>query len=208
MKKLIIISAIALILATYYAVASTANYVDSPPVAVQEVTKQQEVTKPTPIVGSPVRKTVIFTGVVNVTEIAAGPVLKSDPPLLGSHDWLAQEKAAKDKIISIAEQKQAELEAKISQLENIVSNTKKLNETLELVKNQIGKTPWVFAGSSPRAWDCSGLVRWTYAQLGVDLRHSASVQRNSGTIVTEPKVGDLVSFNYRSYGSAYHIGRY
>jgi cell wall-associated NlpC family hydrolase len=132
---------------------------------------------------------------------------------------MAQEKAAKDKLIADAEQKQreleeeaarvqAELETKIDQLENIVSNTKKLNETLELVKNQVGRTPWVFQGSSPRAWDCSGLVRWTYAQLGIDLYHSATAQRNLGTIVTEPKIGDLVSFNYRGSRGAYHIGIY
>ena len=208
MKKLIIISAIALILATYYAVASTADYVNSPTQTIQKLTKNQEVTKPVPLVNSPVRTEIVFTGPVKVPEISSGPVLKSDPPLLGSHDWMAQEKAAKDKIISTAEQKQAELEARIFELENIVSNTKLLNETLLLVKNQIGKTPWVFAGSSPRAWDCSGLVRWTYSQLGVDLRHSAATQRNSGTIVTEPKVGDLVSFNYRGWKNAYHIGIY
>jgi len=77
-----------------------------------------------------------------------------------------------------------------------------------LVKNQIGKTPWVFSGSTPRAWDCSGLVKWTYAHLGVDLQHSATKQRLSGEFVTEPKIGDLVSFNFRSYGSAYHVGIY
>jgi cell wall-associated NlpC family hydrolase len=132
---------------------------------------------------------------------------------------MAQEKAAKDKLIADAEQKQreleeqaarvqADLETRIDQLENIVSNTKKLNETLELVKNQVGRTPWVFQGSSPRAWDCSGLVRWTYAQLGIDLYHSATAQRNLGTIVTEPKIGDLVSFNYRNSRGAYHVGIY
>jgi cell wall-associated NlpC family hydrolase len=121
---------------------------------------------------------------------------------------MAQEKAEKDKLRADAEQTQAELEAEIARLEKIAADTKNLNEVLVLVKNQIGTTPWVFQGSSPRAWDCSGLVRWTYARLGVDLRHSASAQRLAGEFVTEPKIGDLVSFNYRSYGSAYHIGIY
>jgi cell wall-associated NlpC family hydrolase len=121
---------------------------------------------------------------------------------------MAQEKAEKDKLRADAEQTQAELEAEIARLEKIAADTKNLNEVLVLVKNQIGTTPWVFQGSSPRAWDCSGLVRWAYAHLGVDLRHSASAQRLAGEFVTEPKIGDLVSFNYRSYGSAYHIGIY
>jgi cell wall-associated NlpC family hydrolase len=132
---------------------------------------------------------------------------------------MAQEKAEKDKIKSDAEQKQArleaeaamvqaELETEIARLEKIAADTTTLNETLVLVKKQIGITPWVFQGSSPRSWDCSGLVKWTYAHLGLDLYHSASSQRLSGEFVDEPKIGDLVSFNHRSYGSAYHIGIY
>jgi cell wall-associated NlpC family hydrolase len=44
--------------------------------------------------------------------------------------------------------------------------------------------------------------------LGIELYHSATAQRNAGTIVTEPKIGDLVSFNHRGWRSAYHIGIY
>jgi cell wall-associated NlpC family hydrolase len=121
---------------------------------------------------------------------------------------MVQEKAEKDKLMSDAEQKQAELEAEIARLKKIADDTTTLNETLVLVKNQIGITRWVLGGSTTKAWDCSGLVRWTYAHLGVDLRHSATTQRTSGTIVTEPKIGDLVSFNYKGRKSAYHIGIY
>jgi len=167
-----------------------------------------QVTKPTPIINSPVTKEVIISGPVKATILEAGPVLTSDAPLVGSVDWMAQEKAAKDKLKSDAEKAQDKLEAEISRLEGIAENTKTLNETLVLVKRQIGKTPWVFSGSTPSAWDCSGLVRWTYAHLGIELEHSATKQRLSGEFVTEPKIGDLVSFNHQSYGSAYHIGIY
>jgi peptidoglycan endopeptidase LytE len=167
-----------------------------------------QVTKPTPIINSPVTKEVVISGPVKSISLEAGPVLTSDAPLLGSIDWMAQEKAAKDKLKSDAEKAQDKLEAEISRLEVIAENTKTLNETLVLVKRQIGKTPWVFSGSTPSAWDCSGLVRWTYAHLGVELEHSATKQRLSGEFVTEPKIGDLVSFNHQSYGSAYHIGIY
>jgi cell wall-associated NlpC family hydrolase len=167
-----------------------------------------QVTRPSPIIDSPVTKEFVISGPVKSIELEAGPVLTSDAPLIGSVDWMAQEKAAKDKLKSDAEKKQDELEAEIARLEKIASDTKKLNETLVLVKRQIGKTPWVFSGSTTSAWDCSGMVRWTYAHLGVDLEHRASVQRLSGKIVTKPKIGDLVSFNHQSYGSAYHIGIY
>jgi cell wall-associated NlpC family hydrolase len=140
-------------------------------------------------------------------------------PLVGSVDWMAQEKADKDrreadskatvkKIQTEAERKQAELESEIARLQKIANDTKTLNETLVLVKKQVGKTPWYFSGSTPNAWDCSGMIRWTYAHLGVDLLHSASAQRFAGEFVTKPKIGDLVSFSHRSYRSAYHIGIY
>jgi cell wall-associated NlpC family hydrolase len=178
-----------------------------------------QVTKPTPIINSQVTKEVIISGPVKSTSLEAGPVLASKAPLVGSVDWMAQEKADKDKreadakatvkkIQTEAEKKQAELESEIARLEKIANDTKTLNETLVLVKKQVGKTPWVFSGSTPSAWDCSGMVRWTYAHLGVDLEHSATKQRLSGEFVKKPKIGDLVSFNYQSYGSAYHIGIY
>ena len=176
--------------------------------AASEQTLVTQVTKPAEIIDSPVQRIEVISGPATSPAIAAGPVLKSSAPIIGSYDWMAQEKAAKEALMSDAEKVQAELEAEIARLEKIAADTKTLNETLVLVKNQIGITPWVFQGSSTRSWDCSGLVKWTYAHLGLDLRHSASAQRLAGEIVTDPKIGDLVSFNYRSYGSAYHIGIY
>lgn len=167
-----------------------------------------QVTKPTEVIDSPVQKVEIVSGPATAPGVAAGPVLKSSAPIIGSYDWMAQEKAAKEALMSDAERKQLELEAEIARLEKVALDTKTLNETLVKVKKQIGRTPWVFAGSTPSAWDCSGLVKWTYAHLGVDLYHSATKQRLSGEFVTDPKIGDLVSFNHESYGSAYHIGIY
>lgn len=178
-----------------------------------------QVTKPTPIINSPVTKEVVVSGPIKATSLESGPVLASNIPLVGSVEWMAQEKFDKDRreseakatvtrIQTEAEKKQSELELEIARLEKIASDTKTLNETLVLVKKQIGKTPWYFSGSTPNAWDCSGMIRWAYAHLGVDLLHSASAQRFAGEFVKEPKIGDLVSFNHKSYGSAYHIGIY
>jgi cell wall-associated NlpC family hydrolase len=204
-KRFISISAIALVMTG--STAAFGQMLESATTA-SEQTLVTQVTKPAEIIDSPVQRIEILSGPATSPEIASGPVLKSQAPIIGSYDWMAQEKAAKEALMSDAEKKQAELEAEIARLEKIAADTKTLNETLVLVKNQIGITPWVFQGSSTRSWDCSGLVRWTYAHLGLDLRHSASAQRLAGEIVTDPKIGDLVSFNYRSYGSAYHIGIY
>jgi len=88
-----------------------------------------------------------------------------------------------------------------------LSNRDKIIKAVSKVKKYAGKTWYAFGGATPRAWDCSGLVRWTYKQMGVDLYHSASVQMRSGKKVKTPKIGDLVAF---SYGGRYagHIGIY
>ena len=205
-KRFIAIGMIALLLTSGTGVAFAAMIDATESSNIEQPVTQ--VTKPAPVIDSPVTKEIILSGPVKSLELAVGPVLASDAPLVGSVDWMAQEKAEKDKLKSDAEKKQDELEAEIARLEKVASDTKTLNETLVLVKKQIGKTPWVFSGSTTSAWDCSGMVRWTYAHLGVDLEHSATKQRLSGEFVTEPKIGDLVSFNHRSYGSAYHIGIY
>jgi cell wall-associated NlpC family hydrolase len=155
-----------------------------------------------------VQKKVIVSGPVQTPLISAGPVLKSDSPIVGSHDWLAQEKEERDKLESDAAQTKAELEAEIARLKTIADNTKNLNEAIELVKAQVGVSRWYAGGSSPPYWDCSGLVRWAYLHVGIEMRHSATAQRDFGTIVTEPKIGDLVSFSHSGRSSAYHIGIY
>ena len=40
---------------------------------------------------------------------------------------------------------------------------------------QIGM-PYVWAGASPGGFDCSGLVMWAFAQVGVSLPHNAAAQ--------------------------------
>lgn len=74
---------------------------------------------------------------------------------------------------------------------------------LEKVKSHVGKTPYVFSGASPSGWDCSGLVMWTYSQLGIELPHSASAQLSSGKHVKDPQAGDIVV-----WGGGYHSGIY
>jgi cell wall-associated NlpC family hydrolase len=205
-KRFIAIGMIALVMTTGTGVAFAAM-LDASESSNKELPVTQ-VTIPAPVIDSPVTTEVVLSGPVQSIEIASGPVLKSDAPKVGSYDWMAQVKAAKDKLKSDAEKKQDELEAEIARLEKVAADTKALNEVLVLVKKQIGITPWVFQGSDTRSWDCSGLVKWTYAQLGIDLYHSATWQRYWGAIVTEPKIGDLVSFNYKNHSSAYHIGIY
>ncbi len=69
---------------------------------------------------------------------------------------------------------------------------------------QLG-TPYVWGGGAPGGFDCSGLIAWAYAQVGISLPHYSAAQYAMGVPVPldslEP--GDLVSF----HGSG-HMGIY
>jgi cell wall-associated NlpC family hydrolase len=90
----------------------------------------------------------------------------------------------------------------------VSGNTKKLNSAISHLKKYVGKTWYVFSGNTPNGWDCSGLTMWTYEQLGIELKHSASVQKNSGIQYKTPKVGDIVAFGWRGWSGAGHVGIY
>ncbi len=76
------------------------------------------------------------------------------------------------------------------------------------LEKHIDKTWYVFSGSTPAGWDCSGLVLWFYKGLGVDLEHSATKQMLSGELTEEPILGDIVSFVHNGYDGSYHNGVY
>jgi peptidoglycan DL-endopeptidase CwlO len=57
--------------------------------------------------------------------------------------------------------------------------------------------PYVWGGASPRGFDCSGLVVYVFAQIGVSLPHSTYALWNMGTPVSRDQLqpGDLVFFS-------------
>ena len=69
---------------------------------------------------------------------------------------------------------------------------------------------WVFGGSRPGAWDCSGFVMYVAREsLNIDFYHSATVQMESGIEVETPIKGDLVGLYYHNSSvMSSHIGIY
>jgi cell wall-associated NlpC family hydrolase len=65
--------------------------------------------------------------------------------------------------------------------------------------------PYVWGGSTPRGFDCSGFVAYVFAQIGVSLPHSSYAMFGMGTPVSisELQPGDLVFFT-----GASHMGIY
>jgi cell wall-associated NlpC family hydrolase len=84
----------------------------------------------------------------------------------------------------------------------------RMAKVVKQLKKRIGKTWYVFSGSTPRGWDCSGLTRWAYEQIGVELPHSANKQARSGVKVASPEIGDLVLFGYKGTNTFFHASIY
>jgi cell wall-associated NlpC family hydrolase len=65
--------------------------------------------------------------------------------------------------------------------------------------------PYVWAGASPSGFDCSGLIMYAYAQMGVSLPHNAAMQYGMGAPVSRDQLqaGDLVFFNGLGHAGIY-----
>ncbi len=68
-------------------------------------------------------------------------------------------------------------------------------DAVDLASTFMG-TPYVWGGESPKGFDCSGLVKYVYGKLGVDLPRHSSDQAKAGVPVAlaDLQKGDLVFF--------------
>ncbi len=66
--------------------------------------------------------------------------------------------------------------------------------------------PYVWGAAGPSAFDCSGLVMWAYAQVGIHLAHFTGDQWNEGQHISRSQLqpGDLVFF----FPDIGHVGMY
>lgn len=64
--------------------------------------------------------------------------------------------------------------------------------------------PYVYGGSTPAGFDCSGFTMYIFAKVGISLPRTAAAQQAAATRVSNPQPGDLVFFGY----PAYHMGIY
>ena len=109
-------------------------------------------------------------------------------------------------------------------LNNLTSNTLYIGQVLKLndaplpaVTVNVDKliadakalmgVPYLWGGTTPSGFDCSGFVQYVYAQQGIKLPRVAQDQWNAGKVVTTPQVGDLVFFTTYQAGPS-HNGIY
>ncbi|NEW41722.1 C40 family peptidase [Nocardia cyriacigeorgica] len=83
--------------------------------------------------------------------------------------------------------------------------TKTLGQSaLDAAMSKVG-SPYVYGAAGPNAFDCSGLVQWSYRQAGRDVPRTSGAQLASGAPVSMDQLqpGDVISF----YGGG-HSGLY
>ena len=78
------------------------------------------------------------------------------------------------------------------------------SQVVSIAMSYLG-VPYVWGGASPSGFDCSGLVMYSFAQIGIGLPHSSYAMANMGTPVPYDQLqpGDLVFFD----GDG-HVGMY
>ncbi|WP_182346944.1 C40 family peptidase [Tomitella gaofuii] len=76
---------------------------------------------------------------------------------------------------------------------------------LQVALTRIGD-PYVWGATGPHQFDCSGLVQWAYAQVGIDVPRTSQQQARGGTPVdpADMRPGDVVTF----YDDVSHVGIY
>jgi len=70
--------------------------------------------------------------------------------------------------------------------------------------------PYVYGGSTPSGFDCSGFTSYVYKHFGYSISRSSSAQANNGVAVAKSdlQLGDLVLFKGQNSSSIGHVGIY
>lgn len=84
-----------------------------------------------------------------------------------------------------------------------------VGETIVETASQFVGTPYVYGGSSPDGFDCSGFVGYVYSLHGISLPRTSGQQSLSGVQVSLSSLmpGDILYWGGTG-GSAYHVGIY
>ncbi|UTR12573.1 NlpC/P60 family protein [Evansella sp. LMS18] len=76
---------------------------------------------------------------------------------------------------------------------------------ISTARSLIGSS-YVWGGTTPSGFDCSGFIQYSFAQNGTSLPRTVAQMWSAGTSVSNPQAGDLVFFETRTGPS--HAGIY
>ncbi len=92
----------------------------------------------------------------------------------------------------------------------LTGNSASIHTVVDTAKSMLG-VKYVFDGATPSGgFDCSGITLYAYAQVGINLPHSAAQQATMGTSVSRSSLqpGDLIFFDTDGNGTVTHEGIY
>lgn len=135
---------------------------------------------------------------VQVAQGVAASAVSREAPAATSEQQLAEQKAAElarqEAAVSLANYANSYSGPSVSDfLKNPPYPKFSLAQVFSVAQQYIG-TPYVFGGSTPAGFDCSGYVMFVYAQFGISLPHSVSGQAALGKRISieDAQPGDVV----------------
>lgn len=131
--------------------------------------------------------------------LAAAPTAQAAPRHDATSDAAAFAQATKNE--TKAENK------KKRQSTTVVLRRSRAMAALNAARTRTGSA-YVYGGTGPRAFDCSGLTGWAYRAVGKNLPRTSGAQAAATKRISrgQARPGDLVFFH--SGGRVYHVGLY
>lgn len=88
-----------------------------------------------------------------------------------------------------------------------IDSTSLIRNIIDITAQQIG-VPYVWGGTTPRGFDCSGLLQYSFSKAGVHIPRVARDQQKVSKKISfeELRPGDLVFWNYPATHVALYIG--
>ena len=124
-------------------------------------------------------------------------------------DEKQQEVTSRGSVVREQEEREEKKEETTTTAET--SSNSSLGEQIVAYAKQYLGCPYVYGGSGPSSFDCSGFTMYVYKHFGYNMAHGAIAQSRLGTYVAKENLmpGDLVFFlEYQTMDEIGHVGIY
>lgn len=115
----------------------------------------------------------------------------------------AQQPAEREQSSTASRSQERQAPAPAEKSEPTPAPSSNASGVIGIAKQYIG-TPYVYGGSTPAGFDCSGFTQYVFAKAGKSIPRVTTAQQAAATPVSNPQPGDLVFFGSPSY----HVGIY
>lgn len=119
-----------------------------------------------------------------------------------------EESALQEELVLSPEQRHMLEECDESRMDADLESSSPIDRALNVARSLLG-SPYSPGGSSPNGFDCSGLVRYVFSQIGIELPHSSRAQFGQVSQIPREELqpGDLLFFKIARKRIS-HVGIY